>query len=177
MTLQHPSANNGADELTKAMSLTGWRKLESISGVPAGDADTTQSNTDARSGAVYKGQLRPSANNSTDELTEAPSLTSWGKLERRLVVFTDGRLDHGGKGSAAGQYATVIAERVQGSARLDDFGKRDTTKLKVLAKQGGVGQGPTEWMSREWMSSHEGPCGSRANRPPDRSPAMQREQQ
>ena len=87
-------------------------------------------------------------------------------------MFTDGRLDHGGKGSAAGQYATVIAERVQGSARLDDFGKRDRTKLEVLAKQGGVGQGPTEW-----MSSHEGPHGPRANQPPDRSPAMQREQQ
>ena len=81
--------------------------------------------------------------------------TSWGKLlnidelpGRVLVVFTDGGLDHGGTMSAAGQYAAVIVERVLGSAGMS-LGRSDRSKLEVLARQGGVCQGP-----REWMSSH-----------------------
>ena len=104
---------------------------------PLGGVDIAHSNTSGRSG-VDVGSLviqQRNKSNNTDELTQALSLTSGRRSERKLVMFTDVGLDHGGTGSAAGQFAAVIAQ----------LGGR---KLTMLAKQG-VCQGP-----REWMPSH-----------------------
>ena len=124
--------------------LTDWGKLQNVKEVSARDVDIAQSNTVDRSGVAVGFPViqQEDKSNSADELTEALSLTSWGRSERKLVVFTDGGLDHGGTMSAAGQYAAVIAERLLGCTRVR-LGKKERSKLKVLAKQGGVCQGPS----------------------------------
>ena len=98
--------------------LTDWSKLEQLRGKSEvlGDLECVAEVTIGAADTIFGSSL----------------MSSGGKL----VMFTDGGLDHGGTGSAAGQYAAVIAWL-------------DGMNLAVLAKQGGVCQGP-----REWMSSH-----------------------
>ena len=98
--------------------LTDWSKLEQLRGRSEvlGGLDGLAEVTIGAGDAIFGSTFQP--------------------VEGKLVLFTDGGLDHGGTGSAAGQYAAVVA-RLEGR------------KLVVLAKQGGVCQGP-----REWMSSH-----------------------
>ena len=93
---------------------------------PLGGDDIAQSNTpgrlDVEVGSPFI-QQRDEGNN-TDELMEAMSLTGRVGSVRKLVMFTDGGLDHGGTEIATGQYAAVIAPL-------------EGRKLTVLAKQGG----------------------------------------
>ena len=105
---------------------------------PLGGDDIAQSNTpgrlDVEVGSPFI-QQRDKGNN-TDELMEAISLARRVGSVRKLVMSTDGGLDHGGTGTAAGQYAAVIAQL-------------EGRKLTVLAKQGEECQGPMDVVAQE----------------------------
>ena len=73
---------------------------------PLGGDDMAQGSISIRSDADVESpviQQRDEGNN-TDELIEAMSLTGRVGSAKKLVMFTDGGLDHGGTGTAAGQY-------------------------------------------------------------------------